>query len=123
MGELLVDLRECPPLAGVLTGKTEVKTVSCMHCQAVIAILARGCTEVVTSNVDFGRAFPVIFDQGVSYTSRYGCSRCGNICIACATQMRKSGGLCPGPWQARAELANKLRKPFDDVTYTYRGTH
>ena len=123
MGEMLLDLRECPPLPGLATGKTELATVSCKHCQAVIAILSRGCTEIVVSSVDIGRAIPVAFDQGASYTSRYGCSRCGNICVACAKAMRATGGVCPGPWEARCEEARKQRKPVDQVTYNYRGTH
>lgn len=65
---------------------TRYETVSCIHCQNVIAIVVAGCTR--------------------EYQSKYTCTRChGSVCTKCAKWMRDRGGQCPGPFIAKIEAA------------------
>lgn len=59
-----------------MSGKEEIETVSCKHCQKVIKILLKGCTKEVQT--------------------KFSCGRCrGPICRACAEIMDLTGQCSP----------------------------
>lgn len=121
MGLLQIDNRFAANLPGLPKGMTELETVSCSHCQGVIAILARHKNRYNLSSIDVGRAIPKAHEAGDDYVGRHRCTRChANVCRRCALAMRKNGGVCPGPFIAQIETSIKRKKPLGQAVYSYR---
>lgn len=121
MGLLTIDNRFATNLPGLPKGMVEMETVSCAHCQGVIAILAHHRQHFSLSSIDVGRAVPKAHQAGDDYVGKHRCSRCDkNVCRRCALEMKQAGGACPGPFMARLETAIKKKRSFAETTYNYR---
>lgn len=90
------------PVTGEFTKRfLRMETVKCAHCGAVIAVLKKGCTT--------------------EYQSKYTCGRCcGSICLFCAKQMQKNGGLC-NPLQMKIDYAMKGNGWKNDIPWDGQG--
>lgn len=85
----------------------KLETVSCKHCQKILAVYNTGCSRY--------------------YQSDRTCQRCdGFICKGCAEGMAKNGGECPGPFIAKVEEAIRTGQSLTaarirEFRYRYRG--
>ncbi len=106
MGEILIDHS-----GGIndAKDKLELRSESCQHCQAVIAILRRGCNEFVLSSTDIGGSAKIAHEASQEYIARFRCSKCGNICRACAKEMEILK-YCPGSFKQNAD---KFRRQLE----------
>lgn len=121
MGLLTIDNRFAANLPGLPKGLVEMETVSCAHCQGVIAILAHHRQHFVLSSIDVARAVPKASQAGDDYVGKHRCTRChANVCRVCAMNMKQAGGVCPGPFMARLEKAVTKKQSLSETDYKYR---
>ena len=96
MGEILID-HSC-----LNSDKIEMRTEQCQHCQGVIAILKRGCNTFRISSIDTLDFIPKAHEAEESYVGKFRCSKCGNICRACADALEKTK-QCPGHFRQQID--------------------
>lgn len=102
MGMLELENAVVPVTGKFITKRQRFETVSCVHCQAVIAVVHEGCSR--------------------TYQSDRRCNRCdGCICKWCEKQMHELKGECPGPVMAKIEYALKTGLWDNHHVHRYRG--
>ena len=105
MGILTIDHSGMDKKPGTKYGLNELHTVSCIHCQAPVAIFRRGCTEYAVSGLDILNDVLHAHEFPPQYVHKHRCAKCNdNICKCCAALMEITG-VCPGPYKARVERA------------------
>ena len=114
MGILIIDHSNGQGIDGRQGAKQEFDTVSCAHCQSLIALLRRSKQTLILSNMDVGRASLAAQHFQHEYTGKHQCRRCRkNICRACAR-----GGKCT-PFIAKIENAVKKQHWQENFEYGY----
>lgn len=126
MGHLIIDHRNGQGIDGKKGTLQEFDTLPCRHCGRIIARMYRVAGNPSAThhlaNIDIGRAAPMIQHLGGSYDTQPRCHRCGPkayICRLCAGVMEQAGGECPGPWEARNEIAAKTGVPAELCGHRY----
>lgn len=84
MGYLVIDHRGGQGIDDKAGTLQEYDTVSCGHCQAVIAVLTRPTEKVYLDNVDIARATQHGQHLGHEYKGKRPCRRCKKpLCRVC----------------------------------------
>jgi isopentenyldiphosphate isomerase len=114
-GVITIDHRRGQGLDGAKGTLEQYEAVSCVHCQAVIAVLRRGTSQYDLSQCDVLRATGRAPSLSSQFVGRFTCTACrghvhpftgerqgGAICRACAAELEVTKH-CPGPWDAKEE--------------------
>ena len=99
MGQLYIADGICPVTDQMKKSET-YETKSCVHCQAVIVVLKRGCST--------------------EWTAKAACTRChGPLCKFCAKKLVENKGECDGGIQSKIDNAVKTGRWNNNHRHRY----